>query len=380
MFRTWRERGKTPIGIDFGARAVRAVQLAWSRDQWRVTAAAVAALPSDVLPATPEHSRATASALVAALEQGGFTGRAVVTALPSFAVQYKNLRLPQMPPNELRAAVEWEAADRLKLGQTYQIQYFDAGEVRLGDDLRQEIIMIASPTAFVEQHVNLLTSCGLDPQAVDVDASALARCAAGCGHDKLGESHLILDLGVSGSNVLICRQGRVMFFKRIEIGGRHVEDALVRQFNLPAAEAGHLLADRAALDEAESSTSAAAAPAMLVGGTRRDLTSLAIGDAIRPVLTDLAREVSLCLRYQGVTFRGQRAGLGLLTGGAPDPLLPDILTQESGMTIERLDTTAVFDWSRISETTMALCPPRAWAVALGLALREQDQMPARGVA
>ena len=366
MFGKWSERGKTPIGIDFGARSVRAVQLTAQGDRWRVSAAGVAALGAQVPDSGVEHAKAVAEALVRVLESTSFSGKRVVTALPSSAVQCKNLRLPPMPPNELQAAVEWEAADRLKLGQTYQIQFFDAGEVRQGEDLRQEIILLAAPTATIEQHVNLLVACGLEPEAIDVDASALARCALDCVHTNSEQVQLVLDLGVSGSNVLISKQGRVMFFKRIDIGGKHVEDAIAKQFNMSTAEASNILVQRA--------MGTATGDASLVGLTRKENAVQAISDAVRPVLTDLCREVGLCLRYQGVTFRGQRATSALLTGGGSrDPMLGEILARETGLAVEMLDTAGTFDWSGVDESTLALCPTHSWAVALGLALRSEHR-------
>lgn len=373
MFGKWRERGKTPIGIDFGARSVRAVQLSSSGNQWRVSAIGAATLPADLPAAGADRAKAVAAALISVLENTSFCGRRVITSLPSSALQIKNLRLPPMPSNELAAAVEWEAADRLKLGQTYQIQFYDAGEVRQGEDLRQEIILLAAQSAQVEEHANLLVACDLEPQAIDVDASALARCVLDCAPADREQVQLVLDLGVSGSNVLICKFGRVMFFKRIEIGGKHVEDAIAKQFNTSKAEAGNILAQRALGN--------ASGDASLVGLTRRENAVQALNDAIRPILTDLSREVGLCLRYQGVTFRGQRASVALLAGGgARDPLLGEILARETGLQVQVLDTASGIDWSGVNESTFALAPKHSWAVALGLALRNENRTAMKGAA
>ena len=373
MFRKWRERGKSPIGIDFGARSVRAVQLASSGNRWCVCAAGAATLPADLPASGAERAKAVAAALISVLEGTSFGGSRVVASLPSAALQVKNLRLPPMPSSELRAAVEWEAADRLKLGQTYQIQFYDAGEVRQGEDLRQEIILLAAPSAQIEEHANLLVACGLEPEAIDVEASALARCVLDCAPADREQVQLVLDLGVNGSNVLICKHGRVMFFKRIEIGGRQVEDAIVKQFNTTSAEAGNILAQRA--------LGSASSDASLVGLTRRENAAAAINDAIRPILTDLSREVGLCLRYQGVTFRGQRAGVALLVGGGSrDPLLGEILARETGLAVQVLDTDAAIDWSAVSESTLALSPKHTWAVALGTALRSENRVAIKGAA
>lgn len=365
MFGTWRKRGRTPIGIDLGTRAVRAVQLAWSGapggsgGRWRVTAAGASGIPMDLAAGSADHARAQAQALVDVLENTSFHGRHAVSALSASLIQCKNLRLPSMPPDELRTAVEWEAADRLKLGDAHQIQYFDAGEVRQGEELRQEIILLAAPADVVEKHIGLMNACGLQLEAIDVEATALGSAALACSKPRSDDVLLVLDVGVTGTNVLIARQGRVMFYKRSEIGGRQFEDAIAGHFNITPSEAAQLLVRRSGGGEAP-----------IVGNSRREHTAQAIEDALRPLMAELCKEVGRCLRYQGVTFRGQRAGEVVLTGGgAADPLLADTLVKETGVNVRRLDPQSHMDWSGVNESLLALNPPDCWAVATGLALR-----------
>jgi type IV pilus assembly protein PilM len=335
------------------------VQLARSGGQWRVVAAAARTLPADLPAEGQERAKAQVLALRDLLDSSSFSGRRAVSGLPASLVQYKNLRLPPMPPTELRTAVEWEASDRLKLGQNYQIQFFDAGEVRQGEEHRQEIILMAAGCDAVERHVEVLTECGLTPEAIDAAPAAMARWAA-CGAAE--ESQLVVDIGAAGAGVLICRAGRVGFFKRLELGGRQMEEAIARLMNTSATEAGRILQMRAAGTVADDSA--------LVGSVRREGASQAINDAIRPIVTDLAREVGLCLRYHAVTFRGSRPQLCVLAGGcAGDPLLPQVLAQEAGVSL--VPASAPFDWSRVSESMISQFPAPSWAVALGLALRHE---------
>jgi len=361
VFGTWQERGKTPIGIDLGTRAVRAVQLTWTKNRWQVIAAGASGIPMDLAVGSVDHAKAQAQALVDVLENTSFSGKHAVTSLPSSVLQVKNLRLPPMPPNELKAAVEWEASDRLKLGSDYRIQFFDAGEVRQGEELRQEIILLAVPQKALDQHIALMNACNLKLEAVDVDATALSNMAQVCGKGGSESVQLVVDLGTTGTNVLITRQGRVMFFKRSDIGGRQFEDAIATKFNISPSEASQVLARRTSGDSGESP---------IVGNSRREHTAAAIEDAVRPLMTELCKDIGRCLRYQGVTFRGQRATEVLLAGGgAVDPLLVDTLTKEVGIEARKLDPARHMDWSGVSESLLALNPPDCWAVAAGLALR-----------
>jgi type IV pilus assembly protein PilM len=142
--------------------------------------------------------------------------------------------------------------------------------------------------------------------------------------------------------------------------------------NVPLAEACQIVAQRAAPGDGD---------APLVGSTRREGAAQALSDAVRPVLTDLAREIGLCLRYHSVTFRGNRPQTGIIAGGgAGEPLLPQVLAQETALTLRGAGDVLPVDWSAIDPTTPALSPLASWPVALGLALRTEKPPALKGAA
>ncbi|NJL31936.1 MAG: hypothetical protein HC898_10050 [Phycisphaerales bacterium] len=103
---------------------IRALQLARRGDGYRVMAAAGALLPADIPAAGKDRDKVIEQTLRQVLDQGEFFGKQVVSCLPAHLVQYKNLRLPRMPREELTAAVEWEARDRLQLGNDQAVVQF----------------------------------------------------------------------------------------------------------------------------------------------------------------------------------------------------------------------------------------------------------------
>ena len=116
MFGANLNKSECPIGIDLGAHGVRLLQLAKRGGQMVAVAAAFEPLPAKVRPADGQaYQDAVTQAIAKCLSSAGFTTRRVVSALPASAVHSKNLRLPKMPADELRAAVAWEAADRLRM-------------------------------------------------------------------------------------------------------------------------------------------------------------------------------------------------------------------------------------------------------------------------
>ncbi|MEX2216451.1 MAG: pilus assembly protein PilM [Phycisphaeraceae bacterium] len=368
MFGGWLDKSRWPIGLEIASHALRAVQLAWDDRKWKVLSAATAPFPAEMPTDETERQATLQRLLEQLLSAGEFQGNQVVSCLPPSAMQYKNLRLPPMPANELNKAVQWEATDRLKFDSQYQIQHFDAGEVRQGEETRREILLLAAPVRAIEQHVTMLQSAGLEPVAIDAAPAALARWAAAMDPDPEA-TQCVLSIDTDVSNVLIARQGRVLFFKPIELGTLQVDEAIATHLSLSLIDARDLRRTRA------SAISGSATE----GGPDQQHISRAIGDALRGPLMELSREIGLCLRYYGVTFRGRRPeDLQIVGELANEPLLAELLPSAAGLAVATDVSRDYIDWPQSLEDAARQAPQLA--LAAGLSMRSKDTAANKGAA
>lgn len=355
-----------PIAVDLDAHEVRLVQVSSQAARVRVVAAARKALPADVEPDGAARHEAVAKAIRDAASRGGFTGKRLVTSLPATAVHVKNLRLPRMPADELPQAVEWEAKDRLQLdAEPHLIRFFDAGDVRQGEELRREVILLATPTAYAEGHAAALVDQGFKLDAVEAPPAALARLAR---RTSGGDAPAVMvDVGNRVTTAVIVHAGRVPFCKSINLGGDQMDQAVATHLDLPLDEARRL---RRRFDhEANPDADAADAEADPVGDEARR----AMYEAVRPTLSDLARETALCLRYFGVTFRGERPGAISLTGPeSTSRWLADTMAEAGAVAVGVADPLLPGD-DRGKLVDDA--GPGVWSVAIGSALRDQRPEP-----
>jgi type IV pilus assembly protein PilM len=367
---------RCPIGIDFGGHSVKMLQLErlpakdasdTTTPRWAVLAAAARTLPLDLPAKGRARQEAVAHAIAELLDSGGFHGRRCVSCLPADAMQYKNLRVPQMPAADLCSAIEWEAKDRLKLDTAQAIlQFYAAGEVRQGEELREEVILMAAPRTMVDEHVQILNDCGLDPVAIDAVPSALARVLASpAAADAEPKLEVILDVGYFSSKVIILRNGRVMFFKLIDIGGRKLDEMVAQHLNLPLADASELRHRVQGSGQADSE---------LFGSTRRETVERAVYEALRATVGDLSREIGLCLRYYSVTFRGQRPDKALLVGGeVHETQLAKMLAEGAGIAIEPAEPLRHADLKGFGPAMSRDGRYSDWAVAAGLSMRPESR-------
>ncbi|MEM6392905.1 MAG: pilus assembly protein PilM [Planctomycetota bacterium] len=384
MTAKWWRPNYCPIGIDLGTSSVKLIQLERTGDGVRVIAASAVSLPQGVHPDTPEYHPAVGEAIKRALNKGAFHGKACVSSMPSAVMQYKNLRLPVMPEAELAAAVQWEAADRVRYpGQTPVVQFFDAGDVRQGTETRREVILVAAPDRFIKQHTATLQAAGLRPEAIDAAPAALARCLnesnrlqevasrlaepgstaapAGLASSEgaaattpASPAQVILEFGYSSSNIVIAMGESVVFFKQLPIGSGCLDEAAVESLGwspeqVAAIRRGDTDDERPTAEHAERYAAYAAATQTLVN--------------------DLGREIGLCLRYFTVTFRGARPETVSLIGGAGDQAFADRLTPLAGVAVLPKDPLAGLDLTPV-RSAVPRSTHAAWGLAAGLSLRD----------
>ncbi len=335
------------------------IQFTRDGDRHVALAAASRQLDRDIsLDSGDDYHHAISHTIREMLSSGKFQGRLAVSCLPAASLQYKNIRLPKMPHDELTSAVGWEASERLKLSSdAMNIQFFDAGEVHQGQETRQEVILLAAPKRFIEEHIQSLQACELELSAIDVVPAALARCITlSPAKDDQGELddsvRVVIDVGFSGTKVLITRGQRICFFKMIEIGGLHMDQALASKLELPIAAA------------------AEARKGWMSGDTGAD-TDARIAAALGPVVDDLSREINLCLRYYSVTFRGRRPEEALIVGGeSGNAWLWAKLCDDAGLKPSADDPLASLDLTPVHDQVGGPDQWAAWTVAVGLSLRQ----------
>ncbi len=367
-------RGRQPIGLDVGSHSIRMLQLRHVQNGWAPVAAAHTEIPGDIPTDRTERTTALAKLIRGLLDEGSFQGRQVVSCLPAGSLQYKNLRLPAMPDDELRAAVAWEAKDRLLLGgDGGQVQYFDAGDVRQGEDLRREVILMGAPPGLVDEHVHVIQKCGLIPAAVDAVPGALARCITSRRTEDLNDqADMAIDIGHTCSKVLITRNGRVLFFKLIEIGGRVFDEAVAEWLGISPGIASRVRQSCAGRGGVGIPDDGSVDPV-----SAKD----AVVDAIKRPVEQLANEINLCLRYFNVTFRGSRPGVARVFGGqAHDPILVRTLGDNLSFELDANAPVTGLDLGAVSKESGTGMGIGKWAVAVGLSMRQIHGNAKRGAA
>jgi len=339
----------SPIGVDLGNRSLKLLQFDATRTQVRE------AVRWD-LPPEPGHrperrEQRLVEALRRAREGRDFRGREVIFSLGGSNLFVQNLRVAQATGEELAKIVHFEALGRLPFsGEEAEVRFLEVGDVKQGDSLRREVILFASHRPCIERLLAVADEAGLHVAAIDVEPAAILRCYSRQFRrdDDQQRRVMFVNMGASSTMAIIAHGQEMMFVKYIELGGKNFDEAVSNRLKLPLVEA-------AALRRRDSDR---------LAGERDPEIARSLDGALQPVLDKLAHELSLCLRYYSVTFRGQPVSRLVLGGGEANESIAQWFSARLELPCELGNPLRPFQQARPAGRL------GQWDVAAGLALKE----------
>lgn len=306
-----RSQNILPIGLDIGHSAVKMVQLVLTDDGVRVFASERAPIDWDDAAEGDARKRTIVSAIRQVLARGQFKGREVISALPPDKLRITSLRLAEDEVINAEKTLRKEAAHRFALDPRVDaINYILAGSVRQGDQVKNEYILFATDDKTIKSHIALLEEAGLTPMGIDAGPCALFRNFERTmrRQEDRERTIIVIDVGHRHTVVVFGRADEICFVKQMAFGAARFAEDIATKLEITTGEAESL---RRKMRTAES-----------VDATTRRL----VVDTLHATAEQLAAEISLCLRYYTVTFRGKRVERAIMTGGgAHEATLLDVM-------------------------------------------------------
>lgn len=346
-----------PIGIDFGASGARLMQIRRGPSGLQVIAAA--RIDQEMERCDDEAGvRRLAGLAAARIDLGRFSGRKCIVALDDRMVRVRSIRTPRMTDDETSASLSIDGSERVGFDGPAQFGWIRAGDVAQGDEAHQELILFGTPRPDVELIVDALIDAGLTPMAVEPGFLACARSMS-MKYRRDSDSNsvrLVADIGRDSTGLLVLRGETVAFYKRIEWGGRSLDEAASERLGLDLETVSEIRRER-----------------QRGGASIDERADRAIYDAVRPMLDELANEITMCVRYYMVTFRGERPAFAALVGGdANEPYLCEAVAKSTGLETsvgKPLESLRTADASFIGADRREGLSQ--WATAAGLSLRAE---------
>ncbi|MDH6179897.1 type IV pilus assembly protein PilM [Microbacteriaceae bacterium SG_E_30_P1] len=231
---------KRVVGVDFGHRAIRAVEVDNPvGTSGRVVRSAEVTVPDTaIVDGEVREVHTVASALKRLWSTGGFKTKRVVLGMGNSRVLARDLTVPSMPLDQIRETLPFQAQDLLPVPSAGAILDFYPISHGMGENgAVVNGLLIAALKDVVLANVSAVRTAGLETVGVDLIPFSLTRLLADSGgRETVG----YIDVGATTTSVTIATGGVPQFVRIIPAGGEDVTRALVER-----AEFTHEQAERA---------------------------------------------------------------------------------------------------------------------------------------
>jgi len=329
------------IGIDLGATAVRAAVLSPKVHSGRQSVSAHG-LGSVPLPdgAVVDGAVANPSAVTAALKllwtENKFNCRRVVLGVTSQQVVVRDQKLPNLPPDQLRKTLPFQARDVIALPLEQAL--LDFSPVGPPDTATNTVtgLLTGIPKAPVVSAVTAVEKAGLTVARVDLAPFGLLRAIGTSGP----AIEALIDIGAHLTTIVIHTNGIARVVRVLPRGGAEWTMQLTEKTDIP-------------YDEAEATKKA-------IGITGTTSAARTLKDAIRPIVTEIRGSIHFFAAQQRTTVER----VALTGGSAGMPGLAEYLREQLN-----LEVTVAQPMRHIADASAQVRPgDESTAVAVGLAM------------
>lgn len=353
------------IGLDIGTFAVRAAQVSTKGGDVILERFGQVTLPPGAVIAGEVQDPVVVGDAIRALWHGvDFASKNVIVGVNSSRVLLRQADFPSMPRAEMRAALEFEAAELIPMPLADVYLDFDVLGEQVADDgsARSQMLLAAAHRNVVDAAVEAAKAGGLHVEAVDPGPLALVRALTRPSVDVLGEdirTEALVALGAGVTVLVVHQDGMPRFVRLSSHGGDDVTHRLGQELGLSTDEA-----------EDVKRRLGAAGP-----GAVPDGAALVVASAVNSLVADVSGALEFYADQAGAApiSRVIVTGGGSLTSG-----IIRGLSAELGVPVAPADPGALVRIGGVAldEPTMARAEPLL-AVPVGLALAGMPGMPAR---
>ncbi|MFO7819657.1 MAG: type IV pilus assembly protein PilM [Halanaerobacter sp.] len=221
------------IGLDIGEKTIKLTQAETKDGIIQLNKLAILETPSGVL----EKGRLVdierlAAVLSKALEENGFDGNRVVTAISGENVINRIIKMPSMPEEELDDTVKWEAGEQIRL--SVDEASIDYEILSRGADGSYKLLLVAVKEDLIEQYLSLFQHLELVAEGVETEPLALGRLSKNLEFDK---TVCIIDIGFQTTDISVLNQGCLLFTRTISMSGKEISEEIAKDYQMTLAEA-----------------------------------------------------------------------------------------------------------------------------------------------
>lgn len=240
---SFRSGSKSVIGIDFGLSAIKFSEVSKSSDgTYKIQRYASVELPEGaIIEDEIQKEDDILRALQTGLKKLKSSTTNVCLGISGPNTLIKRLQLAGGTPEEIEDQVAWEMEQYLPFPiDEGNISHSVVGENQGGGI---DVIVGAAKKSLISSFKDLIERANVKVKIVDLNAAAtlnVFEAVIGEGDKAKGKTWIIMDLGAQKTHFMIYKNGVLVFFKEINIGGLTITEEIQRQMGVNYTEAESL--------------------------------------------------------------------------------------------------------------------------------------------
>jgi type IV pilus assembly protein PilM len=332
------------FGLDLGSTAIRLVQLRRGSMHPALVAYGALPVPNNLTASDSKMDQDKISELIRQLvRENRVSLKNVVVGLPANKVFATVITTPKLDNAQLAKAIRYQAEQYIPMAlDQVKLDYAVVDQSKDGKQL--EVLLVAAPNSVVDKYMSILEKAGLEPLALEANATAVARALV----PPSSLAVAMVDFGSLDSDISIVWNNAPRLVRSVSVGGLTLVKAVAQNLGLDEVQATQFT--------------------YKFGLTQSKLEGQ-VFKAIKPTLDNLVSEIEKSVKYFSGRYPEVKLEKLVITGAASAlPELGPFLANSTGMPVEFGNAWVNVSYpSGLQEKLMGLSSE--YAAAVGLAGR-----------
>ena len=234
--------GRSAIGLDIGASAVRVAQLSGTRESYTLQRFGQIALPQGaVVDGEIRDTGAVSEAVAQVFKRTRLKSKQAVIGIANQRVVVRQVDFPYLDEAEFRDSLRFQAADYIPMPvDEAELDFIVIDDYTTeNQDHMMRVLLVAAATDTVETFVSTVIAGGVQPAGIDLVPFAVARAVSSAARGEIGleGSEAIVDVGARVTNVMIHVNGEPRFVRILLAGGHDATNAIAEELGVSLEEA-----------------------------------------------------------------------------------------------------------------------------------------------
>lgn len=221
------------FGLDIGVTSIKAVQFLNTGKAKKLIALGTIPTPVGGFLGAEETSISTVAETIKKLvKDSKISTKNVNIALPESKIFTRVIEMPPISEDELTSAITWEAEQYIPMALedvNMDWQVINRPKEQ-GSNQKMSVLLSASPKKLIESYMKLADRADLNLVSLEPETLAVVRSFSEMGVSS--PTSLVLDMGAEETNLIIIKDGYMLFTRTVGTGGNALTRAIGSQFGL----------------------------------------------------------------------------------------------------------------------------------------------------